>query len=118
MKGGAMSIFYRIKRLFGGSTPNGEAAGPAHGPPAMDDVETISCEEALKLVHDYLDGELEGVPQSEVERHFEVCARCYPHLEFESAYREAVRRAAHGQGAPPELKSKVNELLSKARSED
>lgn len=116
-----MSIFDRIKRLFGGmSTTNGNGArvDPESGGPAMDEVEMIPCEEALRLVHDYLDGELEGVPRSQVRRHFEACARCYPYLGFESAYREAVRRAGAGESAPAELKTKVLELLDSARSEE
>ncbi|NIT86122.1 MAG: anti-sigma factor [Gemmatimonadetes bacterium] len=78
----------------------------------------ISCQEALRLVNEYLDGELEGVPAFQVRRHFEACARCYPHLRFESAYREAVRRATAGQSAPPRLKEEVVRLLVEARPED
>lgn len=118
--GDRMSIFDRIRRLFGASSPNGND-GPADSTSAnaaMDEVEMIPCEEALRLVHEYLDGELEGVSRSEVKRHFEACGRCYPHLRFESAYREAVRRAGADQCAPPELKEKVLELLTEAGSED
>lgn len=115
-----MSIFDEIKRLFGAKPVNENGAGDESGPggPVMDDVEMIPCEEALRLVHDYIDGELDGVSHVEVKRHFEACSRCYPHLQLESAYREAVRRAAAGQCAPPELKAKVGELLREARSEE
>lgn len=99
-----MSIFDRLKRLFGGG--------------AMDEVEMIPCEEALRLVHDFIDGELEGVPHDQVRRHFEACQRCYPHLKLESAYREAVRRAAEGEKAPSELKSRVAAMLAEASTED
>lgn len=99
-----MSIFDSIRRLFGGS-------------PGGDD-EMIPCEEALRLVHEYLDGELEDVPRSQVKRHFEACGRCYPHLKFETSYREAVRRAAAGERAPAELRAKVSRLLAEARPED
>lgn len=122
-----MSIFDSIRRLFGGS-PNGD--GPFNGAGSSrkggevgstapgDDDEMILCEEALRLVHEYLDGELENVPRSQVKRHFEICGHCYPHLKLESSYREAVRRAAAGQRAPAELKAKVRRLLAEARSED
>ncbi|MDX1493161.1 MAG: zf-HC2 domain-containing protein [Longimicrobiales bacterium] len=111
-----MSIFDSIKRFFGGSAP--PSGGNGASAPAGTDEEMIPCEEALRRVHEYLDGELEGVPAAQVKRHFEVCGRCYPHLKLESAYREAVRRAGAGQGAPPELRRKVLALLSEARSED
>jgi len=113
-----MFIFDSIKRLFGGSSTNGEGSGGESDGSAMDPSEMIPCEEALRLVHDYLDGELDGVSEAKVRRHFEVCGRCYPHLRLESSYREAVRRAAAGEEAPPELRSRVAELLAEAEAED
>lgn len=115
-----MSIFDSIRRLLGGSSSNGDGQGTDSdgAGSAVDDVEMIPCEEALRLVHDYLDGELDGVPETQVRRHFEVCGRCYPHLRLETAYREAMRRAAQGEQAPPRLKARVFELLSDAGGED
>lgn len=94
-----MSIIDKIRMLFGGG-------GMA---PDM-----IPCEEALRLVHDFLDGELEGVPRDQVKAHFDVCQRCYPHLQLESAFREAVHRAGSTESAPSELKAKVAALIAEA----
>lgn len=115
-----MSIFDSIRRLLGGSSSNGDGRpkDPDDGGSGMDDVEMIPCEDALRLVHDYLDGELDGVPETRVRRHFEVCGRCYPHLRLETAYREAMRRAAQGEQAPPTLKARVLDLLADAGDED
>lgn len=110
-----MSIFDSIKRIFGGSLPPG---GNGDSASAGGDMEVIPCEEALRRVHEYLDGELDGVPAEQVRRHFDVCGRCYPHLKLESAYREAVKRAVAGQGAPPELRAKVLSLLAEAGTEE
>ena len=88
-----------------------EGAGAGGGGCGRD---SISCEEALRLVHDFLDGELEGVSPAEVKAHFEVCQGCYPHLRLERAFREAMRRACARQTAPPELRDKVERLLSEA----
>jgi anti-sigma factor (TIGR02949 family) len=74
----------------------------------------ISCEEALRLVHEFLDGELEGVSPAEVKAHFEVCRGCYPHLRLEQAFREAMKRACARQTAPPTLREKVERLLAEA----
>ena len=76
--------------------------------------QSISCEDALRLVHDFLDGELEGVPTHEVKAHFEVCQGCYPHLRLERAFKEAMKRACARQTAPRELREKVERLLSEA----
>lgn len=75
---------------------------------------SISCAEALRLVHDFLDGELEGVSPAEVKAHFEVCQGCYPHLRLERAFREAMKRACMRQRAPAALRDKVERLLSEA----
>jgi mycothiol system anti-sigma-R factor len=65
-------------------------------------------------VHDFLDGELKGVTPAEVKAHFEICQGCYPHLRLERAFREAMQRACARQTAPPELRDKVERLLSEA----
>jgi mycothiol system anti-sigma-R factor len=75
---------------------------------------SITCEDALRVVHDFLDGELEGVTPAEVKAHFEVCQGCYPHLRFEQAFREAMRRACARETAPPALRDKLERLLAEA----
>jgi anti-sigma factor (TIGR02949 family) len=44
---------------------------------------TIRCEEALRLLAAYLDGELEPEDRVEVERHLDACRTCYSRAEFE-----------------------------------
>ena len=106
-----MSIFDGIRRLLGGG---GESADePAEGAPEM-----ISCEQALTFIQEFLDGELEEVTRERVEAHFDVCGRCYPHLQMEESYRAAVRRAAGGCETPPELRNRVKALIAEAVSEE
>jgi len=72
----------------------------------------ISCRDALDLIYEYLDGELEDVPEERVRAHFEACQRCFPRLKLEEAFRTAVQRATRGKAAPPELRSRVIALLT------
>jgi len=104
-----MSLFDSFKRVFGAGTNGGSEQG--HGP------EAITCQEALRLVHDFIDGELENVSHVEVEKHFEVCQRCYPHLRLEQSFREAVRRACARDKAPPELRERVLHIVSHGGSD-
>lgn len=90
--------------------------GDAPGDGGGCDSNPISCEEALRLVHDFLDGELDGVTPAEVKAHFEVCQACYPHLRLEQAFRDAMRRACARECAPPALREKVERLLSETGS--
>lgn len=99
-----MSFFDKLRSLFGdASKDNGSSAAPM-----------IACEEALSLVHDFLDGELDGVSHDQVKAHFDACQRCYPHLRLEEHYRQAIRRAGSEQQAPEGLKVKLMKLLAEA----
>jgi anti-sigma factor (TIGR02949 family) len=66
----------------------------------------------MTVVQEFPDGSLEGVSAEQVRAHFEACSRCYPHLKFERSFREAMARVTRGEGAPPELRSRVVELLA------
>ncbi len=112
-----MSIFQKLKMMFGGSTPSTNGAG---GEEAANDHggEMLSCSEALRLVHDYLDGELPTAPASEVKKHFEMCAACYPHLRLEEAYRETVNRVAGHVTPPADLRERVAVLLQQEAREE
>ena len=74
----------------------------------------ISCEDALARVHEFLDGELDDVPADQVRKHFDVCQGCYPHLQLEQVFRDSLRRAAAGETAPDELKSRITTLIQEA----
>jgi anti-sigma factor (TIGR02949 family) len=108
-KTGVMSFTDRIKGLFGGSPGNGHA----HGMPEM-----ISCEEALAALYEYLDGELVGVSHDRVKAHFDVCAKCFPKLRVEEAFRQAVRKATRGEETPPDLRDRLKDVLAKAREKE
>lgn len=73
---------------------------------------TISCQDAVKLLYEYLDGELQDVSEEEVRAHFEACQRCFPHLKLEAAFRDAVKRASCSECAPPELREKLVSLIA------
>ncbi len=49
----------------------------------MSETRIISCEEALRLLAEHLDGELGGAHRREVERHLEICRSCFSRAEFE-----------------------------------
>lgn len=72
----------------------------------------ITCREAVTVVQEFLDGQLEGVSADQVREHFEICSRCYPHLKFERSFREALARAAAGACAPADLRRRVVDLLA------
>jgi predicted anti-sigma-YlaC factor YlaD len=52
----------------------------------------MTCEEALRLLAVFLDGELRGEPHHSVERHLEVCRSCYSRAEFERRLKAEIGR--------------------------
>ena len=76
-------IFEAIRRLFGGGQE----------PPGG-----LGCEEAMALIQDFIDGELDPAAASNVEEHFEVCARCYPQAGRRAA---PTRRGLRGDAGSP-----------------
>jgi mycothiol system anti-sigma-R factor len=99
-----MSFLERLKGILG----RGANGAEAHVRPEM-----ISCREALSVVYEFLDGELEDESHARVKAHFDVCRSCYPHLKLEESFRAALRKAAVGEGAPQELKARIGEMLSR-----
>ncbi len=49
----------------------------------MNKSEPINCEEALRLLAVYLDGELHGGEHVSVEHHLNTCRSCFSRAEFE-----------------------------------
>lgn len=49
----------------------------------MTEPEIGTCEDALRLLAEYLDGELKPRTRAEMERHLAVCRSCYSRAEFE-----------------------------------
>ena len=105
-----MSMLKRLKALFGGGSSNGDCAATGS--------DMITCEEALRVVQEFLDGELESGMEGQVKAHFDRCVTCYPHLDFENAYREAVGRAVRGEKAPPALRAKVAALIAEEGADE
>ncbi len=99
-----MSFLDKLRSLFADTPPDGGSSA----------LPMISCEEALSVVHDFLDGELPDVSREQVKAHFDACQRCYPHLHLEELFREAIRRAGTEERAPAGLKVKLMELLAEA----
>lgn len=76
----------------------------------MSDPVTLKCEEALRLLAEYLDGELRGRAQSDLERHLEICRSCFSRAEFE---RRLKRRLASLSvvDPPPSVAERIRSLI-------
>ena len=76
---------------------------------------TLDCEAAMRLLWDYLDGELTAARAARVREHLGVCARCYPHYEFEKLFLDALAETRHLAAGPPKhLRPRVMAALRAA----
>jgi anti-sigma factor (TIGR02949 family) len=77
---------------------------------------TISCEEAVRRLWEYLDGTLGEVEHDEVERHLGICRRCCGEAEFAEELRRFLRAAAEvelTEDVRARLTSTLDELESR-----
>lgn len=99
-----MSFFDALKRLFG-RTNGRQMAGMSAGG-------MISCDEAAARLFEYLDGELESASEEEVRSHLDVCKVCYPRVQFEKHFLEALGRSQTNGRASEELRNRVVQALA------
>lgn len=78
----------------------------------------ISCDEALSKLWEYLDGELPPENEAAVKKHLDICDRCFPHYDFQSAYFEYTRQVKEREHAPPSLRKKLFRRILEQESDD
>ncbi len=78
----------------------------------------IPCEEAAARLFEYLDGELEDVSEEEVRVHLDVCKGCYPRVQFEKHFLDALRRSQNGGRVSEDLRARVLQSLREDKGPD
>lgn len=71
---------------------------------------TISCEEAVRRLWEYLDGTLGELEHDEVERHLGICRRCCGEVEFAEELRGFLRAAAEVE-LPDDVRARLTSTL-------
>jgi len=73
----------------------------------------MSCESALELLFDFLDGELEDTTQEEVAQHLAVCQNCYPYFNFQRLFLDRLAASGDSREGYPELGRQILEMLDR-----
>jgi anti-sigma factor (TIGR02949 family) len=76
----------------------------------MDDLNMMTCEEAMRSLAAYLDDELAGGEQQSIRRHLEVCRSCYSRAEFERRLKFEVSKLRKDE-VPVGFEQRVRRLL-------
>lgn len=70
----------------------------------------LDCEEVIRQLFAYLDGELEHDRLMNIDRHLEKCRDCFTRAEFERKLRAKVATAGQTT-APPKLRRRISGLI-------
>jgi len=76
----------------------------------MDNLDLMTCEEALRSLAAYLDDELAGDVRQSVQRHLEFCRSCYSRAEFERRLKFELRKLGKDE-VPVGFEQRVRHLL-------
>ncbi len=71
----------------------------------------IDCEQILRQIELYLDGELEPALRVEVDRHLGACHPCMDRSDFKAHLRELLRDKCGCREIPPQLLERVEAAL-------
>lgn len=74
----------------------------------------MNCEEVMRQLWDYLDGELTPERMQAIEAHLAMCGRCHPQAEFERAFLRAV---ASVRTEPADLEGTATRVKAMLRAE-
>jgi mycothiol system anti-sigma-R factor len=81
-------------------------APPANPNTLMDD-----CEEILRDLYPYLDGELSESARAEIQGHLDDCLDCLHVYDFQAELRLVIAKKCKEQTVPPGLLARVRECL-------
>jgi mycothiol system anti-sigma-R factor len=71
----------------------------------------MNCEEAIRLVDGYLDGELDAITNQEIESHLRDCAKCAQTYETQRDLVSAIEAGASYYRAPADLRQSIQSAL-------
>lgn len=78
----------------------------------MSEDKIISCEEALRLLVEHLDGELDGTRRQEVDKHLSRCRSCFSRAEFERRLKSQLGELRQ-QSVLPAFEERIRALMGR-----
>lgn len=77
----------------------------------MSDHDVLGCEEAIRLLAEYLDGELEDERRADMEQHLDMCRSCYSRREFEKGLKDRVSGLG-AEAVRPDFDARIRSLVA------
>ena len=77
----------------------------------MSEHRTVDCEQVVRLLLAYLDGEVSDNERGDVDRHLALCRSCFSRAEFERRLRSHLVELRQG-AVPTEFEQRIRLLMS------
>lgn len=77
-----------------------------------DEPRKLNCDEAIRLLFEYLDNELERHDHAAVEAHLHTCRACFSRMEFDKRLRGMVK-GRESASAPDALRERIKKITGK-----
>lgn len=71
----------------------------------------VDCQQVVRQLWDFLDEELDEERMAAVRAHIARCHCCYPHVDFERAFLEALAASRREGGCPDKVRNRVMDAL-------
>lgn len=72
----------------------------------------LTCEQAIRLLVEYLDDELDAGRRGDLEHHLDICRSCYSRREFEKGLKEQVSELGR-EPVRPEFQERIRALVGR-----
>ena len=73
-------------------------------------VREIDCDEVMRQLFDFLDGEVDEKADDEIHHHIDECRSCFTRVEFERVLKERIR-ASKDETLPDSLQNRITDLM-------
>ena len=73
----------------------------------------ITCDEVIRAVWDFLDGEIDGEKKQRIATHLELCDHCRDQYSFEGSFLRAVGRLLERGDEAVSLRDRIETELTK-----
>lgn len=75
-----------------------------------DGVRDIDCDEVMRQLFDFLDGEVDKTAEHEIHHHIDECRSCFSRVEFERVLKERIRTSKE-EVLPESLRNRITDLM-------
>ncbi|MEP7177181.1 MAG: zf-HC2 domain-containing protein [Gemmatimonadales bacterium] len=80
----------------------------------MDRLDRYTCDEALRRLEDFLDGELSAEQVGRMQAHLDSCVPCTSQFTFEASVVRGIRERLQRTDLPPDLLARIRRMLDGA----